>query len=1193
MAYEALRALPWFIGAGAQQQCFDAVDERALHRPLYIKFNEPAFSFVPRELIPAFAELFHVVHPHHTTPRHPCLLTLARKTDPVQLFFDIEWVEDTERSIDDALEVIFAAWRQVEALMDDEWDHDCDDWKLYISHCSRWKGEKWYNSYHVTARCSNECAFADFDHLKRFSDRMFHRFNQLSPEHKARYFIGKGGSLLFDTIYTKNRAFRMLYSSKQNKETGVFSPPMRLVPRENYTGAPDDHEDLLRHLHSYVLEGYPLLPDVAVLEGNRCQRTGRRPPQRERVIVDDALTRYYQHLASEALYYDARSHSYRSRDDGLDGVFRRLLDRPAYRQETIEYYKPYQQWYRTSIKLASFLDREFGFEMWMKFCEHIDKNDEPAAQWHRTCAWLAQRGEVTTNLEQQRHSFLDEFARLEGIPDWRVYLPERFFHYDCPLAVGVAHPQPIELRILPNPLNTTIVECSQCRKRECWGLPCEGTNVRLMRTRYVSSDDEAREDLLRVTRTHVWNQRRRTLIYACPMGTGKSHLLGSHEWGDVSVCIVLSRRLLLDAFVASLRKKALPRLYHYEENKTAIRGIHSWERATPADRSCSVATVLDSLPRIVNRGGRTPRFDVVVLEEIESLLAHCSSDTLGARRVLVFDVLRHLVRSATVVVALDADFGERAHRFLLELRSDTAVRIHRNLATPLGRNHYLYHQASAFFSRLVASVVRDRKKVFVVANVKNELQAIARVIEERWTEINIDDEPLRILLLTRDSNVEDRRAVKDASIEWTAYDVVMWTPVIDSGVDFNPAVAYFEEGFVLHRRHSSSIRSIEQQAGRVRCLTDGGCMHYYIDTRDADPTAEPHTIESLYNEHLANLERLPRDSPYKACITGDHIKRKVLKFNKLTRVLLANELEALASAQRPLEVYRAYCDLHGNQVTRVFDFPRDISEAYTVGDSLVRIITREVNDEDTIALRDSQRLEVDMADAVDCLQQQEQAPDPIVMRKEMMCRLLNVPDITDVPVIEFLKDHAFQSKMLTFMLVMGPVCASDHYVRTLYALDVAVPPDLTLDFRAYIDRLELPGNHPLKSQLEVQRADLIRELMTQLGLTRANFESTKVRRDAVDHLHRTFFLPHALSLKKLSSRVKWDKVPHGKNKRATRVAKVFEMANLKFTSARRGLYELEADSVYFMANMAALLLPQTFRWPFAQQPPFFAELLGQ
>lgn len=1210
MAYEQLRKLKWFIGAGAQELCFEHADANG--DPiwdLYIKFNESAFACVPRALVDsgALAELLHVVHPPHVTPRLPCLLTMARNDredrvpcvrQPLNVHFDIEWYEDTERSIESALEIIFRAWRQVEDLMDDEWDHDCGPWMLYISECCRFKRGKWYNSFHITARCPNDCAFVDFDHMKRFTNRMFHRFDQLPEAQRRRYFLANGGtSLIFDRIYTSNRAFRMPYCSKMSKD-GEYSKPMRILTRDVYPGAPPDHERFERHLHTLVYPGFTPFPDVAVLEGNRCQRTGRRPPQHLPVVHDDAMIRYYDHLVADRdLHYDARSHSFRSRAEGLDGVFSRLIDRPAYRPETLTHYRPYQHWFQVSVKLATFLPRELGYDLWIKFAQHFDKDDSAAGQWQRTLAWIESRPDAYLNLEQRRYSFLDEFSRHERL-DWRTFLPADAPDYPCPLGEAVYHPRPIRLDLIINPLQMTIVECSQCRRRQCWGLPCEGTNVRLFRSRYVSDDAEALADLQRVVREHAPNQRRRTLVYACPMGTGKSHLFTEAvKWDNdkVSVCITLSRRLLCDALCHALQKKALPDLLHYIQDKRTIKALHSWERSTPADRSYSVATVLDSLPRTVNRGGRTPRFDVVVLEEIESLLAHCSSDTIGGGRRRVYDALHRLVSNATVVVALDADFGERAHRFLLETRFDTALRIHRNLETPLGRRHYLYHQASAFFSRLLYSVVHQRKKIFIIANVKNELQAAVRIVCERWVEQHPDEAPLNVLVLTADSNAADKRGVRDASIEWLAYDIVAWSPVIDSGVDFNPSVPYFELGFELYRKESSCIRSLEQQAARVRQLVPGGSMHVYIDSRDTRPI-EHTCIETLYNHHLENLDRLPERSPYRASITRERVRESVLPFDSLTRVLLANELEARASNEDPVAVYQTYCDIHGHTVERVYDFPPDIPYAYSVDERLVRLITREVYDDDTDALRDSQRI-MDMGDAMELVQNQEQAPEPHAIRKEMMCRLLGVDDIVDKEIIEFLKRPDFASLTLTFMLLFGDEAASHYYTKTLYALEVECR-DVSMDFGAYIDKLEIASNHPLKSKLEVQRASLIRDMMGRLGLTTDNILHARVRAPLIDALHASFFTVKEVkeALLHHAPRTRWDLLPEKPQHRATRAKQLFAMANLTLRSRRGRAYAIDEDSVRFMMTIAALLLPASFAHWFREnnkQPMYFEEKIIQ
>ncbi len=70
------------------------------------------------------------------------------------------------------------------------------------------------------------------------------------------------------------------------------------------------------------------------------------------------------------------------------------------------------------------------------------------------------------------------------------------------------------------------------------------------------------------------------------------------------------------------------------------------------ERQKRYGVCLDSLWKV-----RKAKYDIIIIDEVEQVLAHFLSETIGEKRIGIFNLLSNLIQSARKVVALDADLG--------------------------------------------------------------------------------------------------------------------------------------------------------------------------------------------------------------------------------------------------------------------------------------------------------------------------------------------------------------------------------------------------------------------------------------------------------------------------------------------------------------------------------------------------------
>ena len=145
------------------------------------------------------------------------------------------------------------------------------------------------------------------------------------------------------------------------------------------------------------------------------------------------------------------------------------------------------------------------------------------------------------------------------------------------------------------------------------------------------------------------------LNFKSAMGTGKSVLLAKllQEMKPKRVLALTSRVTIAQELRAKLCGEGF---VSYLEVPTDVQPNLDDEEAFPR-----VICQLDSIRRLSPTLLRT--FDLVILDELCSLLLHFSAPTLRDR-ALVLECLQHTLRHAGRIIAMDALWGEPEHHFL-------------------------------------------------------------------------------------------------------------------------------------------------------------------------------------------------------------------------------------------------------------------------------------------------------------------------------------------------------------------------------------------------------------------------------------------------------------------------------------------------------------------------------------------------
>jgi hypothetical protein len=583
--------------------------------------------------------------------------------------------------------------------------------------------------------------------------------------------------------------------------------------------------------------------------------------------------------------------------------------------------------------------------------------------------------------------------------------------------------------------------------------------------RYISNNQALVGALRRALGTsEALNPPRRTFVLASQMGTGKSQILQqlSCLQPQTTVLIVSMRRLLSESLFKRLEPD-VPLLQHYISAGTA---------AATAPR---LVIQLDSMRRLV-RGNQVNKYDVVVLEEIRSLLAHLSSSTLADKRRAVSSIFTFIVSKARLLLALDADMDECAYHFLRSVRSDSVWSIYRNIATPCARTHLVYKNEVTWHNYLLHTLQRG-DNVYMASNSKKRIngwakQAVDRGISHR--------------AYTSNTPQRDKLEVSQCNTTWLDYQLVMFSPVISAGLDMSQE--HFHLGTGWFSNSSAVPRECLQQLGRVRIMVDGACIiAVYIYAPAVRENLEfVDSIEgclAFLNDNLGELHKYGALSMDRTSIDQDTGVIRLTMDDPIDYVLVSNTLESIRSKRNFLAEYRLRALMHGDTVVYIGDDDEQNRDDIPP-EQLSRRDIRDCNDAanftDTLALSQTSRSD-DMLEAIADQQTGDGAVAPYALTQDRWCALLNCrKSIDDIAVCDWIKRPGALLQLTSYLLAFHPSPDEAYsYLGVGYFSSFRAP---TTDPLAVFFQQKLPPYQTMIGGYDglVQRADLVRSFVSSI-----------------------------------------------------------------------------------------------------------------
>ena len=251
---------------------------------------------------------------------------------------------------------------------------------------------------------------------------------------------------------------------------------------------------------------------------------------------------------------------------------------------------------------------------------------------------------------------------------------------------------------------------------------------------------------------------------------------------------------------------------------------YTFRTAEILERQNRYGVCLDSLRKVQDK-----KYDIVVIDEVEQVLAHFMSDTIGGKRNNLFALFAYQVMAAKQVIALDADLDWVSFNTLTTLPINKVlngkkpakpkklpINIYLNDFKPDSKSLTMYQTQSQLMQDMIENISKG-KRVFITSNSKEKIKTIEKAIQKLSHDSSLN---LKMMTITSENSRqrEIQHFIKNISDQITDYDVILSSPSLGTGIDitFENKREEIDCVYGFFENRINSHFEVDQQLARVR-----------------------------------------------------------------------------------------------------------------------------------------------------------------------------------------------------------------------------------------------------------------------------------------------------------------------------------------------------------------------------------------
>jgi len=305
-------------------------------------------------------------------------------------------------------------------------------------------------------------------------------------------------------------------------------------------------------------------------------------------------------------------------------------------------------------------------------------------------------------------------------------------------------------------------------------------------------------DLLQKSVIELFNDEKiKTLSLKSPYGTGKTQMIKSviNTFNPQKVLWITYRKTLTNNIIGGEKFGPEFGFKSYQENKFDVdRLIIQLESILKL--SCQMDFIDDNHCEF-------PSYDLVIVDEVESILSQFNSPTFKGASKECFEFLKNVIINSNKLLVLDGDISNRTYKYIETFGKSI------NLVNEIKINKRKI-KITHLRNKFIESIDEDLDnglKVAIISMSSKQCDKFSERLKEKY--------PKKcILTYTGSSSDENKKDFNDVDNIWDKADVLIYSPTCESGVNFDKK--HFNKMYGILSDKSTTPRGLLQMFARIR-----------------------------------------------------------------------------------------------------------------------------------------------------------------------------------------------------------------------------------------------------------------------------------------------------------------------------------------------------------------------------------------
>lgn len=317
-----------------------------------------------------------------------------------------------------------------------------------------------------------------------------------------------------------------------------------------------------------------------------------------------------------------------------------------------------------------------------------------------------------------------------------------------------------------------------------------------------SSEDEIIKENKSFISNHIlsWlsNKSVKNLSIKSPYNTGKTRLIKKiiEEFNFKRILFISYRQTLTNELHGSFIKL----------------GVNSYlNRNYNEDRLiCQIESLHKLLPdNISDENIEIPSYDLVIIDEIESVLSHFRSSTISNKES-TFNLMKDIIYNSNKLLVLDGDFHNRSYDFISHFGKTIVLE---NECKKDKRN-YIFTNNKNNFEESIDKDLKDGKNIAIISMSSK----MALFYNDKYAD------SYKTVLHCSKSDDHNKNELKNVNEFWNNFQLVIYSPSVESGTNFDRE--HFDKIYVILSQKSTSPRGLMQMNNRIRKIKNNDIFVY-------------------------------------------------------------------------------------------------------------------------------------------------------------------------------------------------------------------------------------------------------------------------------------------------------------------------------------------------------------------------------